>query len=360
MKKQTETPIRQASEMNGSEKASELARIRAQKLSPERRSEIASIAAKNRWTKPQNREGILKEEYPGTLYIRDLELPCAVLNNKVRVLSERGVTKALGGKRGGSHWQRIQDSEDYLPVFLSAKNLAPYIPPSLRISLSQPIAYQSKHGSIAYGVPASLIPEICDVFLRARREKALTDPQAHLAMTAEILVSALAQVGIIALVDEATGYQEVRDRDELHRILEAYISPELAPWTKRFPDEFYKQLFRLRGWSYNPSSVKRPKMVGKLTAQIIYERLPPGVLEGLRKKNPVTKPGGVRRHKLFQYLTADTGDPHLDSLLLQVIPLMRGSTTWRSFEGLLERAIPKPKLQQELDLLLPPVEDEED
>jgi hypothetical protein len=147
----------------------------------------------------------------------------------------------------------------------------------------------------------------------------------------------LAHVGITALVDEATGYQQVRDRDELHRILEAYIAKELLPWTKRFPDEFYGQMFRLRGWQYSPPSVKRPKYVGKLTNELIYEKLPKGVLEELRSKNPVT-PRGYRKHKHFQFLTEDIGNPHLEKQVVSVTTLMRASPNWATFERLFKRA----------------------
>jgi hypothetical protein len=47
-----------------------------------------------------------------------------------------------------------------------------------------------------------------------------------------------ARVGIIALVDEATGYQEVRDHEALQEILKRYISEELLVWVRTFPMEF--------------------------------------------------------------------------------------------------------------------------
>ena len=149
----------------------------------------------------------------------------------------------------------------------------------------------------------------------------------------------LAHVGIIALVDEATGYQYDRSRDDLHRILAAYISEELMPWAQRFPDSFYKELFRLRGWQYNPPSLKRPKMVGKLTAQLVYEQLPPGVLARLREKNPVVR-SGYRRHKHHQFLTDDIGDTHLEKQLVSVTTLMRVSPDWKTFKTLFGRAFP--------------------
>jgi hypothetical protein len=151
-------------------------------------------------------------------------------------------------------------------------------------------------------------------------------------------------VGVIALVDEATGYQAVRDRDELHKILAAYINDELLPWSKRFPDEFYRELFRLRGWPYSPPSPKRPKYVGKLTNELVYEKLPPGVLEELRGKNPVVK-DGWRRYRHHQFLTMDIGNPHLEKHVTAVTTLMRVSATWSRFKKLFDRAFPPTFMQ---------------
>jgi len=39
-------------------------------------------------------------------------------------------------------------------------------------------------------------------------------------------------VGIIALVDEATGYQRLREELALASILEKFIAKEPQPWTK--------------------------------------------------------------------------------------------------------------------------------
>ena len=44
-------------------------------------------------------------------------------------------------------------------------------------------------------------------------------PARHIARQADVLMRALAHVGIAALVDEATGYQEVRDRRPFKRFL---------------------------------------------------------------------------------------------------------------------------------------------
>ncbi|MEL5367319.1 P63C domain-containing protein, partial [Serratia nevei] len=87
-----------------------------------------------------------------------------------------------------------------------------------------------------------------DVYLQAREAGVITrSNQLDTARKAEILVRSLAKVRIIALVDEATGYQELRPRDALQAFLDKVISKELAAWAKKFPDEFYENIYKLRG-----------------------------------------------------------------------------------------------------------------
>jgi hypothetical protein len=193
-------------------------------------------------------------------------------------------------------------------------------------------------------VNANLIPEICEIWLKARDAGVLQPSQEAIARKADALMRALVRVAIIALVDEATGYQEVRDRDELHRILAAYINQDMLPWSQRFPTDFYQELFRLKGWPYNPPSLKRPQIVGKITNDLIYAKLPEGVLKDLREKNPVVS-GGRRRYKHHQFLTSDIGNPHLEKQVAAVTTLMRVSNTWQGFMRLFEKAYP-PKVQQ--------------
>ena len=92
-------------------------------------------------------------------------------------------------------------------------------------------------------------------------------------------------IGITALVDEATGYQYEREKDELQKILKAYISEELLQWQKTFPEKYYQEIFRLNGWDFTLSSIKkRPGVVGIWTNKLIYEQLPKGCLKSLKRK----------------------------------------------------------------------------
>jgi hypothetical protein len=322
---------------------------RAAALSATERSEIARRAAAARWQAQEvsDKPAIPRATHVGDLCIGDLTIPCAVLSDGTRLLSERGVARTLGGKRGGRDWQRRQEAG--VPVFLSAANLQPYVPNSLGVALSRPTIYRTPGNSVARGVPAQLLPEICDVWLKANDSDKLLDSQKPIAARAYLLMRGLATVGIIALVDEATGYQEDRGRDELSRILAAYIAKELLPWTKRFPDEFYEHMFRLRGWSYRPLSVARPRFVAHLTSQLVYEKLPPGVLEELRAKNPVLDGRMRRRHRHHQYLTPDVGNPHLERQLIAVTTLLKAAPNWSAFQRMFARAFPPTgPVQQEL------------
>jgi hypothetical protein len=206
-------------------------------------------------------------------------------------------------------------------------------------------------GGNALGIDAMLVPRICEVLLDAHKNGALRQRQKYLVDTAEILMRGFARVGIIALIDEATGYQAERDRNELHKILAAYISEELLPWAKRFPNEFYQHMFRLKGWQYSPIMGKRPREAGKITNKIVYEKLPPGILDELRRKNPVVS-NWQRQYKHHQFLTEDIGHPHLQKHLVAVTTLMRASKTWKQFEELLESAFPSSNETQQIEIEL--------
>lgn len=315
--------------------AAELGRLGGEKTAERGPEYYAEIQAKRK-VRAGGRPKTLKAAHEGQLKVG---IACAVLEDGTRVLSAREVTKALGGKRGGSHWLRKKGGTE-LPVYLSANNLRPFIDSELESALNEPIVYQSKAGSAAYGVKAEYLPRICDVWLKAREARVLRGPQKNIAAKAEILMRAFAHVGITALVDEATGFQAIRDRDALQEILERFLRKELAAWAKRFPDEFYQQLFRLRGWEWKGMKVNRPQVVANYTKDIVYERLVPGILKELEARNPKDEKGR-RKHKHHQWLTEDLGHPALAQHLYAVIGLMRANNSWKQFKEMLQRAFPK-------------------
>ena len=282
-----------------------------------------------------------RAEYRGKLQVGDLDIPCFVLDDGTRVLSGRGMTGAIGMKGRGQGIERIA----------TMRALHSYMGEELAEQLKHPIKFvgtTSRQSNPTSGYEATILLHVCEAILTARDAGALqTDQEKRYGQFCEALVRSFAKIGIIALVDEATGYQEVRARDDLHRILEVYIAQELLPWAKRFPDEFYKEIFRLKKWPYDP--VKRPGYVGTLTNKLVYEKMPPGVLDELRRKNPVS-PSGGRRARHHQFLTEDIGNPHLERHIASVVTLMRVSTNWSQFDRMFKRAFPGPVVQGELDL----------
>jgi hypothetical protein len=227
---------------------------------------------------------------------------------------------------------------DRLAKFASTKSIAPFVPDGLREKLVSPVRFRVG-GSTAYGYEATILADLCDAVLEARDKGDLHYQQEHIAKRCEILVRAFARVGIIALVDEATGYQEVRDRQALEEILNKYISEELRRWTKTFPDDYFKEIFRLRNWGANRTS-KRPGVLGHYTNDLVYARLAPGLLDELQRLNP-SDGQGHRKHRHHQYLSDDHGDPRLREHLDKVTLLMKASATWGQFKLLLDRALPR-------------------
>lgn len=322
-------------------KQSKGGKARAENLSPEQRHEIASQAAKQRWAEASS---LPKATHVGSLKIGDAEIPCAVLSDGTRLLTQAGFLGALG--RSTKPKGRSQVATDGLPPFLSTKSLIPLITREI-FDATVPVSFITATGGKAHGYRADLLPMVCDLFLEARSRNLLTAQQAQLAENSEILMRSLAKIGIVALVDEATGFQNERDRDELHRLLSVYLSEERLAWAKRFPDEFYKQVYRLKGWSWPVGKAKTP-LLGHITNDVVYERLPEGVIDKLRELNPTQEETKRRKHKHHQFLSAEVGQPDLRDHILQIIPIMKISRDWNTFKRHLDVAFPKNGTQYDL------------
>lgn len=329
------------------DKHSKAGKARMTKLTSEQRSEIARAGAIARWEKADPTRADLPNAIYGAddrpLRIGDMEIPCFVLEDERRVLITGGMQDALNMARGGSMVAGMNRFE----LFASGERINPFIPNDLMDRIRNPIIFLTTTGQKAHGYDAEILVELCEAVLAARAAGRLQKQQMSIAQQCELIMRGLARVGIVALVDEATGFQEIRKRDALHKILEAYIAPELMKWAKRFPDSFYGEMFRLHGWEYDPESVKRPGVVGKFTNIYIYEQLPPGVIDELREINPKDE-FGRRKNRHHQFLTEDVGNPHLEKQISATTTLMRASDDWPTFKRLFAKAFPRSGDQIEL------------
>lgn len=294
----------------------------------------------------------LKITHEGELKIGNLVLPCYVLSNSQRVLSGRGVQNLLNLSTTSGSGTRQQPGSRLKRLF-NSKAFKPFIDNNLSADQFNAIkCYKGR--SLIHGYdPVSLV-DLCDAILQVKDSGVkLTERQRIIIKQAEIFIRSVAKVGIIALIDEATGYQDVRARDALQKILDKFIAKELQPWSKTFPDEFYENYFRLRGWNYSKLDSSRPGVVGKDTVDLIYLRLAPAVLEELKRLTPRRESGRLK-YQYHRRLTEDIGHPKLREHIVSVITLMKASNSWQFFKRMVDKAMPKYG-----DTLLLPFDDEE-
>lgn len=272
------------------------------------------------------------------------EIPCAVLGDGTRLLTTSGVNKALGrsktkGGKGGA---------DNLPPFLNVLSFKPFITKELTSS-TLPIPFSTKNGSRAFGYKAEILPMICDVFLKARDCGVLVGKQIEHAATADLIMRSLAKVGIIALIDEATGFEEFRDKGYLQQILDKYLSEEAAKWAKTFNDSFYLSIFRLKKWNPAKEMRHKPQVMAHITKDLVYKRLAPGLMQALEEKNPKTE-NGKRKSCHHQMLTRDQGVSHLKGHLYMLEKLMNSSHTWDEFMDKVNLFLPYPEIPKEIEI----------
>lgn len=332
---------------------------RAAKLSPERRAEIAREAANSRWERPAP-EGLPRAlpDFVGVLTIAGAKIPCAVIdgaNGIQRVLTEHGVTQAILGTRSGASKRLKKAASEngaLVPLFLAPRQLNDFITKDLLEGPLAPIDYVDGD-RVVRGYDAAILPAVCKIWLRAREAGALQKQQLAKAQKAETLTTALAETGIVALVDEATGYEKVRPQNALQAYLEMVISRELASWVKRFPDEFYENIYKLKNWTWPGMGKNRYSVVGTYTRDLVYERLGPGVLRELESKSPKDDTGN-RKNKMHQWLTEDIGHPllsqHLHALVMFQRLAIASGHGWNKFVSMVDQVLPKRGNTMELAL----------
>lgn len=289
-------------------------------ITKEKRVDREKKGASARWDK-----SIPKAIYGSNvspLVIGDIKIPCYILSDGRRVLVETSMAGAIGFSNTGG--QRIKK-------FTATKTLSSIINSSLLEKLNNPIKFRLPKGGFANGLEATLLIDLCDAILeaRCRSYSSLSEYHTSIAKRCEILVRGFATVGIIALIDEVTGYQKSRAKDALAKILEEFIASELRPWIKTFNDDFYEELCRL--WEIKwPIDGNYPSYVGNLINLIVYKRLAPGVLEELKKVTP----------EGHQKLTENKGYISLREHLAIVIILMKESYSREEFLNKLNRHKP--------------------
>ena len=272
-----------------------------------------------------------------------MSIPCYILEDGTRVLSGNAMQNAL----------KLQDESDNasgtrLARYLNQTTLKPFIYKDKAPGHFDPIVCYKGEQKIN-GYEATVLADICEAFLDARKNIKLSARQRIIADQCEILIRGFARVGIVALVDEATGYQYERERFELEKILNAYISDEILKWQLTFTDDFYREIYRLWKLPFIPKYIKnKPSFIGKLTSKYIYEQLPKGVVDRIKEKTGKTEKGNWK-YKWHQALTPEIGREHLKKQIIEVTTLMSISQSKEQFDSLFQQKYNTTPVQLQLE-----------
>lgn len=280
------------------------------------------------------------------LVFGNLELPCYVLEDGTRVFSGRGIQSALGAgdKKASGTW---------LSKFVNSPALSYALKPRILEQFNDPIVFRVENiknlKSDFYGYEATAFIDLCTAILDAN-ETQMFDLDPKIVANANIIVRSVAKVGIIALVDEVTGYNKAKERaeDSLQKFLNTFLSEEASKWVKVFGDVFFEDLYKMHNWNWDKTN-KRPGIVGTWINDIVYERIAPLILSELRKRNPKNE-NGNRLHKHHQFLTREIGLPKLRQHLEAVHAIAAVSNyKWEIFMRNMDKAYPRQYQQLEID-----------
>ena len=313
---------------------------RAKRLSPEEKSAIARNAANAR-VRARDSDGsvaVIRATHQGQMTVGDLDLDCYVLEDGRRVFHKRGMAKALGMKSGGGN------------VFMRAlqrKGLGSEIDEELIKKIENPINFKPLTQDLAHGYEAEILVDVCKAIIRASDASKLSSSQDGLRIQAQILLNAFAKVGVTALIDEATGFQQIRRPDALRILVQQYIEAEKREWEKEFPDEYYDELNRLYGSKRLTTTgsgaviQNRPQHFAKFTRSYVYHPLENGaVLDELDRINPKMDAKGTRRFRFHQHLSQGYGIEKLRRQVGEVLTLIKVSDTVAQFKKLFGKRFP--------------------
>lgn len=301
---------------------------RSRALSAQERSRIAREAAQKRWGDANVSAIAGSPDQP--IRVGGIEVPCYVLEDERRVIATNGILDALSMARGGAMVRGM----NRLELFAAQNRLSPFVSKELLARIADPIKFRVGN-STAHGFEADVLIDMAEAVIAADNAGVLQKQQSAIAHRCRVITSSLTRLGLIALIDEATGYQQKRDADDLQKILSAYLLPEHRPWAQVVPEEFTSEVYRVYGWKRKAQN-RGPRYAGKLIRQLIYEKMPKPVLPALDERNPADN-NHRRKKKHHQFLTKEHGLDHFRSQIITVMTLLRVSSSKDEFKANLRR-----------------------
>ena len=302
---------------------------RKEKLSPERRTEIARAAAKARYNANKQLEAIRKGSFLSDF---GFDVDCYVLNDDANtaVISQRGMARAIGFTgQGGNNLAR----------FISRKSIENYIGSDLREKLDNPIVFKrDNNGSdnsvapLAHGYDVTILIDLCNAIIRAEADGKLTQAQEKIGRQAHIILSASAKSGIQELVYRLSGFDSTKE--QFINAFKQFVSEEAKKYEKEFPLELYEEWARIydikipdRGW---------PWEFKHLTVKHIYHPLAKSNGKLLALLRNTKNQEGDKNKKLFQFLN-EIGTRALRMHLGRVLEMAESSANKIEYEGKIEK-----------------------
>lgn len=291
---------------------------RKEALPPSRRSEIAVKAAVARWGLKATHRGSFREDF-------GIDVDCYVLDDPTRtaVISQRGMAVVLGLGQSGSR----------IPDFIKTKTIGPYVGRELGEKFENPLVFQAptlganQPPTKTYGYDITILIDLCKAVLKAEEDGRLLRRQAHIARQAHIIINASAKAGIQGLVYKLAGYDA--SREEVVSAFKMFIREEAREYEKEFPDQLYRQWYRLYEL---PEPIKgRPWNFKSFTLEQVYKPLAKSNGKILMLAKAAKASGEDRRKKLHQFLS-DIGVKALRQHLGELIGIAKLSSNRAEYE----------------------------
>lgn len=119
--------------------------------------------------------------------------------------------------------------------------------------------------------------------------------------------------------------------DRVAPSFQRFVNNVVNQYRKKFPSEFYDELFRLKG--YKKDSKKpyiRPMIFAVYTLEVVYGRFPDGIVAYFNEVNPADETG-FKIFKNHQWLN-ELGNEKLVTIISEAIALMKECKYWDEFK----------------------------
>lgn len=200
------------------------------------------------------------------------------------------------------------------------------------------------HGGVGIWTESGILTKIASGVIHSALKGELAPRRRGMIEPCMAIMEALANVGEVGLIDEATGYQYHREPDALQDLFARLISNTAADWQRRFHPAYYSALCRLFGFAYEGRHRPLPPIIGKITEQQVYLTVfPKEIVAEIRARK--------QSEKLHQWLTAGEGLRMLEKQRDAVTTLAASSVDYRDFEARCAQAFHKPG--QQLSMIYP-------